>query len=333
MCEDNVSCVFCFLFWPTLLTVCQKNHFECVEWFLTDETIKKQVNIDLQSKQGASPLIMACQNGSEEAVALLCELCANLKILDLEADIGGIKLNAIDFAVMNGHTSIFSKLVITELKRNNINSMESLNNTKKGILTTEMMNKWLNFCEQRNNTGLHSFLLKLIENGIKQNNFGLIMSLLESASVNFYYNNESFDNDNIQQLYKEIRKDQFIANYLFSHLKKETLIDVSQTVLHGLKQNECGFNDSLLFLTKLINTDEFNQTLKYVCNNCLNTEKTNDKKHHFFKNNLLNSNIWSLTNDTNTNNDDGDIKTNDDISDNGLFYVLVLLFCCSFVLF
>lgn len=150
--------------------------------------------------------------------------------------------------------------------------------------------KWLKWCENLNikNTGFVAFLTKMNENGIKADNFGVILSMLQTT-----IKDDNDDIEGVEQIYQQARNDQFVANYLFNHLKSETLMDIGKTVNNGLLKQECGFNDTLLFLAKLVNNDQFNKTLQETTNECLTKEKKNVEKLNFFKNNLLNSNIWA----------------------------------------
>ena len=80
-----------------------------------------------------------------------------------------------------------------------------------------------------------------------------------------------------------VRKDSNIANYLFEKLKKDSLLDVFKCVNDGLLKQECGFNDSLLFLCKLINNDQFNKNVSQIADDCLSNKSKTIKSRNFFK--------------------------------------------------
>ena len=102
-----------------------------------------------------------------------------------------------------------------------------------------------------------------------------------------------------------MRKDEFISNYLFSRLKKESLLDLFTVIIKGMNNYHLCFNDSLLFLCKLINNQEFNNNIKNITKNCLSYQNKSQEKISFFKNHLLNSNIWCK----NINENENDVKS------------------------
>ena len=206
----------------------------------------------------------------------------NVKILDIKNSDGW---DALDIAVGCGHISIFSFLVVTLFETYNISNIKSV----RRILSDENMNKWIEWCEIEKNTGLYSFLTLLNESGLKEEKFGKILSYLSNAS------NEMSGNIGLLELeenYNIIRKDDFIANYLFNNLKKESLIDLFNVIMKGMNDYELSFNDSLLFLCKLINNNEFNKNIKNITQKCLNYQTKTQEKVLFFKNYLVKSNIW-----------------------------------------
>lgn len=168
------------------------------------------------------------------------------------------------------------------------------------------MNQWLSWSQQTQNFGMFGFLTKLNENGFKRNSFRIIESMVSSANIDSSHSN---GNDNISRLFERFKKDKFVANCLLSKLKKESLMDIKNVVNNGVVNQECAFNDSLLYLSRLVNNMEFNKIMEDVTDECLNSDKKTVKKYQFFKNNLLNSNIWAVnaTDETDT-----DSKTNAD---------------------
>ena len=61
------------------------------------------------------------------------------------------------------------------------------------------------------NTGFDAFLLKLYENGLKEEKFTIILAYLES-------NVNDFDNE-LYSNYDAIRKNDYIARYLFDNVE------------------------------------------------------------------------------------------------------------------
>ena len=103
--------------------------------------------------------------------------------------------------------------------------------------------------------------------------------------------------DQIEDLSIKYRKDYHTAKYIFNKCKKETLTDLCNVINNGLKTKECGFDDSLLFLSKMVNSEKFTSNLKETTKECLCDQYKTVKTYNFFKNNLLNSNVWASKND------------------------------------
>lgn len=56
--------------------------------------------------------------------------------------------------------------------------------------------------------------------------------------------------------YNDFRRDVATAEYLFNNLSQSSLIEIKNVVLNGLNNFECGFNDSLLFLSNSIDSNK-----------------------------------------------------------------------------
>ena len=104
-------------------------------------------------------------------------------------------------------------------------------------------------------------------------------------------------NDQISQLSMQYGKDLHNATYLIENLDNLTLTKICNVVQNGIKKQECGFNDTFLFLARLVDGKKFSQTLEDVTAQCLSKKKKNLLKYNFFKNNLLHSNIWAMKSD------------------------------------
>ena len=245
-----------------------------------------KVDLNSQDNDGWTPLTMAVYKGNEQTVTILCdEGKEKVKILEFLCQDGK---NSLDVAVTSGVTSIFAKLLKTLFTRQNIHNPETLK--KSGLLGEKKITRWMGWCYEKNNSGLLAFLTNLQEKALKCDNFGLLVLLLD-------INNTATGNNtaaSIQSIIVDVRKQQKISDYLYSKLKKESLMDISFVVNNGLLSQECGFNDSLLFLSNLVDSEQFNDTLQAVTTECLTKKCKNVKKYQFFKNNLLNSNVWGL---------------------------------------
>ena len=184
---------------------CQNNHVDLIKFLLKHNVSKDKININLQENNGTSPLMMAVQEGNEETVSLLCKL-SNVKILDLKNNYGR---NTLDLAVYFGHISIFSLLVLTLFERYNVKNFNDL--IELNIFDKNNVLKWFKWCQDEKNTGFTSFLLKLDENGLKKEKFSIVLSHLES-NVSINKNSELYSNYNL------IRKNDYIAKYLFDNV-------------------------------------------------------------------------------------------------------------------
>ena len=216
-------------------------------------------------EQGLTPLLRAILTGNQQVIDVLCSKASNIEecILQKREEFGD---NALDFSVYHGQTSIFSKLLLTLFEKQNIDNYEKM--VESGLFAPFTVQQWLKTCSQRKFAGLESFILKLDDMVWKQENFGMIKALLSLAIDNG-------SDDDIAGMYNQARHDQHVASYLFSKLKKETLIDISKTVNRGLLHQECGFNDSWMFLSRLVNSDGFDTNLEQITKDCLSQKHTN----------------------------------------------------------
>ena len=251
----------------------------------------------------------AIKEGNDKTVSILCKH-PNIEILNIFDKNGN---NPIDISVYFGKISIFCKLLLNIFNKYNINNFNDINNNKylNNIFNQKNINKWLNWCKKENNSGMYSFLTSLNDNAIINNNFQLLLSYI--TSLNEY---EDENNENIIEIFNNIRSNEYISLYLFNNLKKESLLDINNVILNGLNNLSCSFNDDLLFLSNLINKKKFKNTIKNLTNKCLNNEIKTQESYMFFKKNLLNSNIWflnSYNDDDNENNENENKDTDNDL--------------------
>ena len=160
---------------------------------------------------------------------------------------------------------------------------------KKGIVNN--ITKWVGDCKDNNNFGLYGFIVKLQANGLKNNNFGFILSLLETAAGG---DASMKSNENVEKAHDILKLDKQISDYLYENLSKECKQEIYNVIEKGILNYNVCFNDCILFLCQSIDSEKFSTLMKNITKNCL-SEKTKDvKKYTFFKNNLLHSNIWAV---------------------------------------
>ena len=291
---------------------CAENQYELVEWLMKDEFTKNKIDFNAVNDKGTNPFQCAISENNFET----CELLAQSPLVDSivpanvqknreknkdnkdntenkeienksesSLEVKRETESGLDFAAFYGNIRIFSLLAQSIFLELNINDMKSLN--ESGLFCEENIEKWKHYCEEEQNTGFITLLNQIINSGIKKNNFQFIQILLDAND------NDKDEVITIDKTYSDARKSIKIAQYLFNNLKKESLIDISKTVNNGLAKQECGFDDCLLFLSKLVNSESFNRTIENVTKSCLVNEFRNVKKYEYFKNNLLHSNIWA----------------------------------------
>ena len=164
---------------------------------------------------------------------------------------------------------------------------------KIGCMTDESFNKWIKWRESLKDMAFASFLMSLKQKAWDEKNIGILRLMV---------NDETQTNEEVINLTQILKNDLHCAKYLFKKCKKETLEDLANVINNGLLNYECGFNDSLLLLSKMINKNEFSKCLQTVTDECLSNDKKTTLKRCFFKNNLLASNIWAMQDNETTNN-------------------------------
>ena len=189
--------------------------------------------------------------------------------------------DCLEIAVSGGCVEIFINLVNALLEQNNVGTWNEL--IELGVVNANSIDRLWDCAIESNNSNMKSLLLNAKELGMD-----IAISLFNLLHDNTG-NNETFSAN-----FAYYQKDEFIATYLFNHLDKSALDSISNVIDKGLKDKTCGFNDSLLLLANKINSKQFKNTIEQCTKDCLSNDLKDDKKYHFFKNNLLNSNIWSV---------------------------------------
>ena len=102
-----------------------------------------------------------------------------------------------------------------------------------------------------------------------------------------------------------------MCDYILQSCESTTLSDLCAKIDHGLKTQACSFSDVFLFLYSKYDSKSFNETIEHTTKNCLGVKNKNTQSYYYFRNNLLNSNIWSINR-----RDDKNCNNNNSINEN-----------------
>ena len=80
---------------------------------------------------------------------------------------------------------------------------------------------------------------------------------------------------------KEYSKAVKVCDYLMSQCDENCLGQLSKAIINALTTQECGFDDSLLFLTRKVDNDSFVQSLEQCTLECLSKQKGDKRKYVF----------------------------------------------------
>ena len=213
---------------------------------------------------------------------------------------------------MSSFASMLLKLIdiydINDMKQ--LSSKDNDNDNDGGCTIGEVVNdkqfeKWIGLCLENKETVFWSFLTTLYNVAWKNNNLSLFISIL---SKNCLESTKFQVNEEVSELSDKYQRDYKTAMYLFNNLEKDTLNDLSNVINNGLSKQACGMNDSLLFLSKMIDTHKLTKCLEKVTNQCLTNQNKTIESYTYFKNNLLDSNVWACpikcVSENNNNNND-----------------------------
>ena len=268
---------------PLMRAIVYDSH-ECVEYLLN----KTNCNINATDANNETALMKCIDHGSYQSLKILCNN-KEAKITEIRNNLHAI--DAVDKAAFFGEIQQFQLLILTLFERLNIDNWKAFEESK--IISLEKIDKWKKWGKNNQNDGFLSFVMN-IEKILTDNkqNFGLLYSTLDSIDTSGITSNMS----NLQ----EFSKDDKIARYLLQNCDKSSLANICNVINNGLLTQECGFNDSLLFLAHKFDNKQFTNTMKQCARICLCEDKANKnesknaKTVHFFKNNLANSKVWSL---------------------------------------
>ena len=278
---------------------CEKNHPQIIKYLL--ENVPK-CDPNLESKALVTPLMTAIQYGSAECVELLCDSSRGVKILGVHDKWGK---DALDYTAYYGEIFLFNTLLRTLLKRKNITTWDELK--QSGFLSLNRVNDLLELATKCKNNGFMAFMAYVKDSIIKPKKFDVLKALVNIKLIDKAYESSYFN----------FMKNLKMARYLFQHCKKSTLKDISSVINRGITNQECGFDDSLLLLAQMVDPAKLALSIEQCTQMCLSTDTKTEKSDNFFKNNLLNSNIWITKVNSNFNdaNNQPCADVNDNVSD------------------
>lgn len=262
-----------------------------------------QSSINEKNKKGQTKLMVALMKKNEYFIDKLLKY-DGIELLTGEKD--NKNKDELDYACEYGKISTIARMILKWIEINKITNWQQFESFD--IFTVDKMQSLIKIAENGGNGPLVIFLKKLDQIGIKAKNFAMIQYLLTNYSLENADDGGNKLQNIIETNFNQFRKDQFNANYLFSKCKESTLNDLNDVINNGLLTLECGFNDSLLWLSNKIDQRRLSKTLETVTDQCLNSQKKTVNNYQFFKNNLLSSNIWGI-NDVNYNIDDKTFDT------------------------
>ena len=190
--------------------------------------------------------MIAIQSGNDKVVELLCN-CSRVKIMNMK---NGGGRDALDIAAQCGEISIFQRILLTLIDRFNVTSMNKLIELK--ILTKKRFDEWVELAQLNKHKAFLTFLSKIFNNAFKLKQFEMLQTMLDNSETN-----EQFD-----ESYQKYKKDFATAKYLFDNCDKSTLNTLNGVINDGIKKQECGFNDSLLFLAQMTDKDKLTSSLQ-----------------------------------------------------------------------
>ena len=214
------------------------------------------------------------------------------QLIALESNIDKISINSLTTFASYGDIFLFRQVMYNLFKiKCNVNSWDDLIDKHK-LLTDEYIEEWISVAQKYGNQTIVGFLTNLKKRAFDTKSLNVLYLMLHD---------EEDDNDGgavVSRNQKNKTSTKLAhksADYLYKNCQKETLEDLSGVINNAISKQECGFDDSLLFLAKLVNNDALVKTLEETTSNCLGNEKKNNKSYSYFKNNLLNSKIWGTS--------------------------------------
>ena len=283
-----------------------------------DESYVCQVN--KQDLSSTTPLMKACGLG---CIDVVFELASNERVNLFQKD--KIARDALDIAAETGQFQCFQILLHFMIKRNNIKNWRQFEGLIKDL--DERVKRWETHGNKDNLEAFLTFLFSLKTKVFDKKDFNLLQAMVDPSWIRN-------DNSNINEWlkYKESKLTaEYIYNGLIKHednnntnqgksdLSSVTKV-ISKIINDGIREQRCVFDDSWLFLSKLCDESSFLQTIITVADSSMpsskNNAKSSEKRKSFWKNNLLNSNVFADSIDGGNNyNYSNDEKRNDIYND------------------
>ena len=263
--------------------------------------LKSQLNecMNVKNKENKTPIMVGIDKNNQIVIETLCSYQQNVENISVES------LN--DFAYL-GNLNDFKQQLYTLIKlKYNIGQWSQL--IYNNILTNEKIAEWIGYAKQNKNETIVGFLSSLQSRAVSRKNLTILYTMIDPN--NSGKNAKDIENQATKLAYKR-------AKYLYDKCDNDTLEKLSKVINNGISLQECGFDDSLLFLSKMVNNEEFVNVIETCTKECLSTQSKNVQKYLYFKNNLLFSRVWGTnTTESKTENEaENKIDSNDDSNDN-----------------
>ena len=288
-----------------------------------DDKINKKINVYLPAQDTLSCFMINVPqqaNGKERSHSLYNRCGWQNKesiesFVKYQQKVENIQIESLaDFAYY-GDIAKFKQQLYTIInlkhKINNWDELEASN-----ILSNENINKWRKYASMRQNETIVGFLENLRTTALELKSFTLLQSVIEDGAinnVNIQGSNRRLNNNSIETEI-EARLVAKQAKYLLKHCDDDTLANLSNVINNAILKQECGFDDSLLFVSKLYDNDKFINVLQECTSSCLSNDRKDKKKYLYFKHNLLHSKIWGTLDTTSD-----EVKTEKNDDDKFLF--------------
>ena len=111
---------------------------------------------------------------------------------------------------------------------------------------------------------------------------------LEEEFSRFRFGNE----DKFRAAQSNLQKDINLVEYILDKCKDSTLIDISNAINEAISQQLCPVNDSWLMLSKNVDSNKFELSLKECAHLCLSNKHRNGKSYQYWRDNLASSSVW-----------------------------------------
>ena len=264
--------------------------YKCIKYLINHPNAQIRCNINATDDNNETALMKCVDNSSLQCLKLLCK---NKETKITQIINKSHEHNVIDKAAFNGEIDAFRILILTLFQRSNVNSWASLVESK--IINKHKISRWKNLCQQKKNSDNDAFFgfVSNIENIVKNANFAMLKRTLGGEDDQEVGSGKKaiVTNDNLHNFMKCDK----IANYLMQNCKESTRNDLFEVITNGMIKQECGFDDSLLFMAYHHDRNRFRKTMEECVRMCLCDKNTrNAKTSSFFKNNLEHSKIWCL---------------------------------------